>query len=54
MNEICSQCGKEIQETKYWQDPKFCNPSQNVGILYFCGPTCSTNFYEKTRKKDKK
>jgi|TARA_B100001964_G_scaffold140027_1_gene154333 hypothetical protein len=54
MNKTCIYCGKDIDETKYWLDPKFCNPSPNVGKLYFCGPECSTNFHDKKLTKDKK
>ena len=54
MNKICAYCGKDIVETKYWQDPKFCNPNPIVEILYFCGPNCSTDFHEKNKKKDKR
>jgi len=45
----CSECGNWFSRLLYWLDKKF-NPDQKYNLIFFCGPKCATEKYERSNK----
>ena len=45
----CSECGNWFSRLLYWLDKKF-NPDQEYKLIFFCGPKCATEKYERSNK----
>jgi len=52
MKFLCENCGKEIERVQYWKNSKF-HEDQKYNYAY-CGPSCSTEHYEKMAMRNLK